>query len=309
VFGCENLGNGQSRGVDAAAERMLELPPVMLSQGLGPRFLAPARISPVSFFPALVQQSVVGRCPVAPMVGCAVARALWHARRVAILYGYCEVCGANAPTSFVTLRRQIGVIVARLEQRVEGHLCKACIGKYFWEFTPITVVLGWWGVTALFATPSRLLGNFRALKEARALPDAPQAETDSQRGQVRAMLETAPLGVPKRAGGLGHGQHVVTLGPPPLYLLDEKSGASAALCDGLTIGRSRERATLVLRDLQVEELHARVAREGNEFVLIDAGSGERRPLKAGMRVRIGNTSLAVINPSLGATANARYAFR
>jgi hypothetical protein len=243
------------------------------------------------------------------MVGCAVARALWHARRVAIVSGYCDECGANAPTSFVTLRRQIGVIVARLEQRVEGQLCKACIGKYFWEFTPITAALGWWGVTALFATPSRLLGNFRALMEARALPDGPQAEISLQRGQVRAMLETAPIVAPQRAGGLDHGQHVVTLGPPPLYLLDEQSGASAALCDGLTIGRSRERATLVLRDVQVEELHARVVREGDEFVLIDAGSGERRPLTAGMHVRLGNTSLAVINPSLGAVANARYAFR
>jgi hypothetical protein len=206
---------------------------------------------------------------------------------------------------FVTLRRQIGVIVARLERQVEGHLCKACIGKYFWEFTPVTAVLGWWGVTALVAAPSRLLGNFRALKEAQSLPDAPQLQADPQRELVRAALEAAPLVAPKRAGGQG----VVTLGPPPLYLLDERSGASAALCDGLTIGRSRERATLVLRDLQVEELHARVVREGNEFVLVDAGSGERRPLRAGMRLQLGSTSLAVINPAFGAAANAKFAFR
>ena len=223
--------------------------------------------------------------------------------------GYCEVCGANAPTAFVTLRRQIGVIVARLEERVEGQLCKACIGKYFWEYTPITALLGWWGVTALFAAPSRLIGNVRALREAQALPDAPQAEADPQRELVRAALETQPLVAPKRAGGLGLGQQVVTLGPPPLYLLDEQSGASAALCDGLTIGRSRERATLVLPDLSIAELQARVVREGNEFVLIDAGSGERRPLKAGMRVRLGNTALAVINPAFGAAANAKFAFR
>ncbi|MFN8538173.1 MAG: FHA domain-containing protein [Thermomicrobiales bacterium] len=223
--------------------------------------------------------------------------------------GYCDVCGANAPTAFVTLRRQIGVIVARLEERVEGHLCKACIGKYFWEFTPITAALGWWGVTALFATPSRLLGNFRALREAQSLPDAPQAQADPQRELVRAALGAKPLVAPKRAGGQGLGQQVVTLCPPPLYLLDEQSGASAALCDGLTIGRSRERATLVLPDLSIEELQARVVREGNEFVLIDAGSGERRPLKAGTRIRIGNRSLAVINPAFGAAANAKFAFR
>jgi hypothetical protein len=225
-----------------------------------------------------------------------------------VLSRYCEVCGASAPTALVTLRRLIGMIVARLERRVEGQLCKACIGKFFWEFTPVTAVLGWWGVSALFSAPACLRGNLRALREARALPDAPQTQANPQGEWVRAALTATTLGVPKRAGGAVQ-QQVVTLGPPPLYLLDERGGASAALCDGLTIGRSRERATLVLRDPLVADIEARVAREGNEFVLIDAGSGERRVLKAGMRVRIGGTMLAVIDPSLGAAASAKFAFR
>ena len=221
--------------------------------------------------------------------------------------GYCEACGANAPTALVTLRRQIGVLVTRLERQVEGRLCKACIGKYFWEFTPVTALLGWWCIPAIVAMPAILGGNIRALKDAQALPDASQA--DPQHNSVRAMLEATPLAAPIRSGSQAHAQQVVTLGPPPLYLLDERTGASAALCDGLTIGRSRAQATLVLADPLVADLHARVKREGNDFVLIDAGSGERRPLKQGMRLRLGDTSLVVLNPSLGTVANTRYAFR
>jgi hypothetical protein len=226
-----------------------------------------------------------------------------------LLSGYCEACGASAPTAFVTLRRQIGLLVTRLERQVEGHLCKACTSKYFWEFTPVTAVLGWWGIPALVATPAILSGNFRALKEAQALPDAPRAQADMQHNPVRAMLEATPLAAPVRTGGQAHAQQVVTLGPPPLYLLDERTGASAALCDGLTIGSSRAQATLVLSDPLIADLHARVKREGNEFVLIDARSGERRPLKQGTHLRLGATSLVVLNPSLGAVSNARYAFR
>jgi hypothetical protein len=290
---------------------MLEFPAVMLAQGFGTTFLAPAR-APQSPSPLHEHsnQRMAGAAP-RPVQGDgkAATRAMWHARKDEVVSGYCEVCGANAPTAFVTLRRQIGLLVARLERQVEGHLCKVCIGTYFREFTPATALLGWWGIPALFATPAILGGNFRARKAAQALPDTPQSPADPQRDAVRALLEAAPLAAPVRAGGQVPARQVVTLGPPPLYLLDERTGASAALCDGLTVGSSRDRATLVLDDPLVAGLHARVEREGNEFVLIDAKSGERRPLKQGMHLRLGATSLVVLNPALGTVANARYAAR
>jgi pSer/pThr/pTyr-binding forkhead associated (FHA) protein len=75
------------------------------------------------------------------------------------------------------------------------------------------------------------------------------------------------------------------------------------LRDGLTIGRSGERAEFVLADPEISGLHARIARNGGPPILIDAGSmngsfvnGQRitsRPLQLGDRVRLGGVQLLV----------------
>ncbi|MCA9323357.1 MAG: hypothetical protein KDB53_21645 [Planctomycetes bacterium] len=71
----------------------------------------------------------------------------------------CQECGVKAPTKHVAFHQNIGVIVMRFNKSLEGHLCKSCIHRTFWSFTPITAVLGWWGVISIFVTPFYLLNN------------------------------------------------------------------------------------------------------------------------------------------------------
>ena len=64
----------------------------------------------------------------------------------------CQSCGVEAPTQHVVFYQNIGALVMRFQKKIEGNLCKSCIHKYFWEFTLITLFLGWWGVISFFAT-------------------------------------------------------------------------------------------------------------------------------------------------------------
>jgi hypothetical protein len=42
---------------------------------------------------------------------------------------------------------------------VEGNLCKSCIHQYFWQFTTVSLFLGWWGIISFLATPVFILNN------------------------------------------------------------------------------------------------------------------------------------------------------
>jgi hypothetical protein len=72
---------------------------------------------------------------------------------------YCEVCGCEAPTRYVSFHQNIGLLVMRLYNGTEGNLCKPCIHKTFWKYTAINMTLGWWGVISLIVTPFFQLNN------------------------------------------------------------------------------------------------------------------------------------------------------
>jgi hypothetical protein len=38
-------------------------------------------------------------------------------------------------------------------------LCKSCVHRYFWHYTLLTAVGGWWGIVTLLLTPVVLLAN------------------------------------------------------------------------------------------------------------------------------------------------------
>jgi hypothetical protein len=71
----------------------------------------------------------------------------------------CQACGVEAPTKYVAFYKNIGALVMRFFQSVEGNLCKSCIHKYFWRFTLTDLFLGWWGVISFFITPFLILNN------------------------------------------------------------------------------------------------------------------------------------------------------
>jgi hypothetical protein len=72
---------------------------------------------------------------------------------------YCQNCGVEAPTQYVALHQNIGLLVMRFYNGVEGNLCKPCIDSHFWTYTAITGTLGWWGIISLLITPFFLVNN------------------------------------------------------------------------------------------------------------------------------------------------------
>jgi hypothetical protein len=71
----------------------------------------------------------------------------------------CHECGIEAETRYVSFHQNIGVLVLRFSNSIEGRLCKACIHKHFWSTTSITFFLGWWGMISFVITPFFLLNN------------------------------------------------------------------------------------------------------------------------------------------------------
>ncbi len=75
--------------------------------------------------------------------------------------GYCETCRRIGPLRHATFMQNIGAVVLRFPRTVSGQLCKFCIDKYFFRFTAVTMMLGWWGIISffysLFAIPSNVI--------------------------------------------------------------------------------------------------------------------------------------------------------
>ena len=71
----------------------------------------------------------------------------------------CQDCGVHAETKYVSFHQNIGALVMRFSQKVEGELCKSCIKRHFWTMTLITFLFGWWGIISFVLTPFFLLNN------------------------------------------------------------------------------------------------------------------------------------------------------
>jgi len=97
-----------------------------------------------------------------------------------VVLSICEHCGKIAPVQFSSLNQNIGFVVSHRHDWVEGNLCHDCIDYLFWRMTATTLLLGWWSLVSIFATPGYLLGNFTSFLEAR----------DLQRGRGPAPSET-----------------------------------------------------------------------------------------------------------------------
>ena len=38
-------------------------------------------------------------------------------------------------------------------------MCKPCVHRYFWQFTQMNLMLGWWGAISFLVTPIYLVQN------------------------------------------------------------------------------------------------------------------------------------------------------
>jgi hypothetical protein len=71
----------------------------------------------------------------------------------------CESCGRPSSTQSATLYQNIGMIAVFRYRTLKGTYCKLCITHYFWEYTLVTLALGWWGVISFILTPLVLVNN------------------------------------------------------------------------------------------------------------------------------------------------------
>lgn len=71
----------------------------------------------------------------------------------------CQVCGVEAPTRHITMYRNIGLLVMRLSETTDAHVCKPCLHGTFWKYAAINLTLGWWGVISFIVTPCFMINN------------------------------------------------------------------------------------------------------------------------------------------------------
>lgn len=72
----------------------------------------------------------------------------------------CQNCGVDAPTEHVSFYQNIGALVLRFSKHFEGYVCKRCLHALFWEYTGVSVAMGWFGIISLFINPFIILNNF-----------------------------------------------------------------------------------------------------------------------------------------------------
>jgi hypothetical protein len=85
----------------------------------------------------------------------------------------CQSCGVEAPTQKVLFVQHIGAIVMFFHKRIGGLFCRTCVNKYFTQYFFTTLVLGWWGIISVFATPVVLLIDLFNYFRAWSLPPVP----------------------------------------------------------------------------------------------------------------------------------------
>ncbi len=92
-------------------------------------------------------------------------------------FGYCDNCDCDAPVTKTWFMMNIGLLVARLGNSVEGYLCERCVDSSFWTYTLTTALLGWWGVLSFFVTlfilPMNVINYVSAKGQLRRLTASP----------------------------------------------------------------------------------------------------------------------------------------
>jgi hypothetical protein len=108
--------------------------------------------------------------------------------------GYCQSCGARAPTKRVEFYRLIGAVILLHFKSAGGQMCKSCVHQHFWEYTALTLCLGWWSVISFFLTPFIVLHN--VIRYACCLGMLPAPRIQPRDGAPARAAELPPAGRP-----------------------------------------------------------------------------------------------------------------
>ena len=72
--------------------------------------------------------------------------------------GDCQLCQADGPVTYGEFHEQMGAVIVRQHNYVQGNFCKRCFNREFLKRTSVTVIFGWWGIISFFANPF-FIGN------------------------------------------------------------------------------------------------------------------------------------------------------
>lgn len=132
----------------------------------------------------------------------------------------CQACGTRAPTRYVEFYQNIGALVVRFHKSVRGRLCKRCVHKYFWSFTPITLAVGWLGTISIIVAPIFVLNNVGRYLLCLTMPGVPDG-AESLRLSDAARARIWPFGN-EIAQRINSGQDLTTMATE----MAAKTGAS-----------------------------------------------------------------------------------
>jgi hypothetical protein len=144
---------------------------------------------------------------------------------------FCQLCHRNAEVRQVTLMRNIGVLVIRFPRTLSGLLCRHCVDKYFWEYTAVTMFLGWWGLISFVYTLIALPTNFVGYLRTRSLPAPAEDQASLQDKRSRGTWMTV-------LGSVGALFALVWMALSALAIVgsdDDATGGIVALLIGIVI--------------------------------------------------------------------------
>lgn len=104
----------------------------------------------------------------------------------------CQVCGIEAPTLDLSFRQNIGLVILRQEKTISGRMCKRCCNKNFWNYSFITLFVGWLSPLSLILAPIYLLFNIYNLLKSFSLEPVPD-DAEPPRLTEEAVQRIEPL--------------------------------------------------------------------------------------------------------------------
>lgn len=116
---------------------------------------------------------------------------------------HCELCGRAAETSQVGFTRNIGAIFLNFSRTTHGNMCRFCVERYFWRYTVVSLLFGWWGVTSFFVNAVWVPINIACYLRCLGLPapsDDARSLADRRRRGLGAMGCAVALAVAASAG-------------------------------------------------------------------------------------------------------------
>lgn len=73
----------------------------------------------------------------------------------------CDLCHSGNPSTYVTLRHNVGMLIMRQMYQTEGRLCQDCLGRAYRKHQLCNLFLGWWGMISFVLTFVFLIENTR----------------------------------------------------------------------------------------------------------------------------------------------------